>query len=368
MSDTLFQSYLTRLSGEGSSFWAGLSGSLGIETSSQRVRRGVAKDTVIVGYGFSYRSRMDSSDNKVGWFDFILPFVKDPIKHDLLSQRADFGWVIAPSHNLDSSGAQHPRHRLEQKTLSALISVPSWWRSVKVEVSWCWKSREDLAAATSVNLVKSDCDPKNEPHSYSLRLPGTVRDISRKLDIEVVEEPYLRTPWRQSLEVGRPGRLILTGGRLWRSTRVSLDNQIADSIEVLPDMSGLMVKFDCVERPVGWKSELQRIYDRTPRSTPNESGEPQKRRSGRSNRAEVRVWTSEGAADGYPVEMLPFSSEIGESPCYARRMLAGKRGMQVKIGSEEIAQRYIDMYDRQMGLAVAEKESAAKDEFAKLYQ
>jgi hypothetical protein len=37
------------------------------------------------------------------------------------------------------------------------------------------------------------------------------------------------------------------GGRLWRSTEVTLGSQVADRISVLPNMKGIVASFDCVQ-------------------------------------------------------------------------------------------------------------------------
>ncbi|HMB75233.1 MAG TPA: hypothetical protein VKN76_02450, partial [Kiloniellaceae bacterium] len=259
----------------------------------------------------------------------------------------------------DSGGSQHLNHRLEQRTLSALISVPSGWRSLELDVSWCWKSLRDLRPKKRAKLVQNKCNKDNEK-TYNLRLPGSVRDVSRKLGIEVVEEPYLRTRWDQTLEVGRSGRIILKGGLLWRSTKVTLGTQLADKIEVLPDMSGLIVEFDCVERPAGWPSEYQRLY--RPVAQQGESdAKAQQSQAPATTPISVRVWTSEGDAQGYDVVLRAFNSEIGEPPCYARRLLtdpllANRKGTTIEGDLAKLAAAYEKMYVNQVQKKVQKEE------------
>ncbi|MDX1401967.1 MAG: hypothetical protein R3245_08600, partial [Kiloniellales bacterium] len=337
VSDSIFYDYLVKLSATHGSFFGRLRTGLGIEDTSKIIRQGIAKEPLVVGYGFGrhpFSEDQETSDGNI-WPDrrsstaqrpsklvasaepksVSLGYSNEAADRDGLSRLASFGWVIAPSRELDDNRRTH--HRLEQRALSALISVPSWWRSIRLRVSWCWRFFEDLSNIGTGNLIRN-CMGKPSKVVYSLRLPGTVRDISRKLDIEVVEEPYLSTKSTQALEVGRPGRLILEGGRLWRSTRVTLDSQIANRIEVLPDMSGLIAYFDCVERPVGWPTELEKIYGS--KSPGDGRGSSSSRQQFGARAAAVRVWTSEGSAEGYQVDLVPFSSEVGEIPCYVRNL------------------------------------------------
>lgn len=165
-----------------------------------------------------------------------------------------FGWVIRPqlTGNPNSFDSPEFRHFLSHYSLSAVISIPSWWRSIKVHVNKCWVTNPKLSADFS-----SLCDNNDGlSPSFTIKVPGSARDINQKLRFEVVKAPYLLPknyePNRvQKIEVGRKGAVLLEGGRLWRSTVVMLDNQKADNIEVLPDMKAVMAIFQCVKPSAG---------------------------------------------------------------------------------------------------------------------
>jgi hypothetical protein len=99
--------------------------------------------------------------------------------------------------------------------------------------------------------------------------------VSSKLGFEIVQEPYLKRRHSEEnplgVEIGRPLDLLLTGGRIWRSTEVTLGSQKANDIVVLPNMEGIVAHFDCVE--------LQ-----TPLSDANPA-------------VQILVWTSEGVTE-----------------------------------------------------------------------
>lgn len=101
----------------------------------------------------------------------------------------------------------------------------------------------------------------------------------------------------QTLQVGYAGDVVLTGGRLWRSTEVTLGSQKADRITVLPNMEGIIASFTCVRPQGGWQG-----LGRTP---------PQP--------AVVRVWTSEGVTslegEWVTLEYPGTARARGAKPC-----------------------------------------------------
>ena len=121
---------------------------------------------------------------------------------------------------------------------------------------------------------------------------------------DVVQEPHLELGLsglnRITLETGRRGDVILKGGRLWRSTEVTLGSQKADEIVVLPNMEGIIATFRCV-RP-----QIPRIVD-------------------------LRVWTSEG------VTGPGLSAELSDPQDAAERTgtaSEGRKGRQKSCAGE----------------------------------
>jgi hypothetical protein len=192
---------------------------------------------------------------------------------------ARFGWVVAPNRQ-----GPEPWQRglsVQQAELGALVAVPSWWRTVLLRICTGFLKESDLPSITEVPLKDCRID--------ILRLPGTAQDVPRRLGVEVVKFPYIATPkpWLDTtLVAGRPGKLLLEGGRLWRSTVVMLGTQRADRIEVLPDMQGVSAFFSCVETPiVRWnRDSTDTQMSKSPMTlVPGQVEVP------------VRVWTSEGS-------------------------------------------------------------------------
>ena len=222
-----------------------------------------------------------------------------PKDEPYLSRGTEFGWFIAPEKRWgDGGGTWHP-HR--QYDLSAVISIPSWWRRVKLTASTCWRKLSDLEdlgneyidrCGRGENDGVDEGSGRGEDDSYFIKLPGDVGEVSRKFRIEVRDVPYILTKLYNSkfgqyvFHVGERAEIVIEGGRLWRSTRVTMGTQPADEITVLPHMEGIVATFDCVRRPP---------YSQMPEDLAR-SIYPDK---GKVYKAEVyvaplQVWTSEG--------------------------------------------------------------------------
>jgi hypothetical protein len=171
--------------------------------------------------------------------------------------RITFGWAIAPRLNLD------PKSDLQSNvtySLSAVVSLPSWWSSVRAEYLTCWIDAgsvdpKRVARQATEKIEEGDCSgnsnsAKNDRSGRTsdlIRLPFTATEISRKLGFELLDVPHLASQQTLStLRVGYPGELLLAGERLWRSTDVFLNSQRADRIMVLPNMKGIVAHFNCV--------------------------------------------------------------------------------------------------------------------------
>jgi hypothetical protein len=219
------------------------------------------RNPIIVGYGTPLVDRDK-------------PLKRDEPKTDE-PPKTVFGWVIHPRLMPQREpGDKAYRHTARHYPLSAVISLPSWWKSLKITVCTRWVDSD------TTECLKEVREP-SPPHTYYIQVPGAVREIREKLRYEVRTEPYIAFNSaynqynEQYLEIGRPARIILEGGRLWRSTVVMMGPQQANTIEVLPDMAGIIAEFKCVRPPPG-------VSGIAPPGTEHE------------HPAAVWVWTSEG--------------------------------------------------------------------------
>lgn len=216
-------------------------------------------------------------------------------------ETARFGWIVGPRAETSASEEAVFRHVPTQMPLSAVVSVPGWWRHVLVRSQACWVS-EDGPVSVGWSVVRwlrgsgtlvgfEECRKAVErKEGLPIVLPIVSQEISRVLGQDLVRRPFLKAPRALPVvRVGEEASLLIEGGYLWRSTVVTLGGQPANSIEVLPNMQGIVAKFDRVSAPTLMLSQSQCQGSGHSRGGP-EGGES-------LQAAELRVWTSEGVTE-----------------------------------------------------------------------
>ncbi len=244
----------------------------------------------------------------------------------LLRRQSDvtthFGWMILPRANMaDEIGGDA---QVDDSVLvSALVSLPSWWGRAQIEIQTCWMERNEVSTILKVEDLCGSRTPEGETigiatqhHIMHVKLPGTAEEVLSRMAFFPLKAPYLTEGRGQAnvVEVGRPGHVTLVGSRLWKNPRVRLGHQWADSVEVLPDMRGLIARFKCVEPEPGLAA-----------TTASSDLAGRIRSSG--NRP-VRIWTSEGTTSTLSVIVRPFaprdSGDPGKDPpCWMREETSG---------------------------------------------
>lgn len=161
--------------------------------------------------------------------------------------QAVFGWLIGPRFQVsnDGTGIQY-RHVSVQNSLSALVSLPSGWPQVKINVQTSW--------------IKEDGSEHNvKSHSYNISLP---LDVDRLTDAVSGDgcggegsKPLVFQSQMDNiiLREGDPAQVLIPGRNLWRSTVVTIGTQPSDRIIVLPNMEGIIAQFDKIRAPAWGK-------------------------------------------------------------------------------------------------------------------
>ena len=213
----------------------------------------------------------------------------------------DFGWILGPKFLFSdrSKGEIRFRHTPVQNSLSAVISVPSWWTAINLEIDTCWVDQDQLSQMRPAlvqgfgpeedrNFIEGLCDVEltgsrhNVDIDYVVRLPGSVEELPRKFGYEIERVPAITGGGKLAdFYVGQENAsLIIQGNELWRSTVVTMGHQKADNIEVLPNMKGILATFRKVDIP----SEKIEHDPKGERGRPVDC----------FVQSEIVVWTSEG--------------------------------------------------------------------------
>jgi hypothetical protein len=198
--------------------------------------------------------------------------------------KPEFGWIVDPSSSAFAVGEIRP----VSESMMAIVSVPAWWEELHLTVETGWisgdgewvadksQAQSQASKATpdskSSNSISGKASP-GEPPSISVVLPNSYEGIDAFLMQVKRRKPVIvEADFEQNeLTACAPANLLIRGNRLWRNSVVTLGSQEADTIRVMPNMDGILAKFDSVSIP----HEL----------------------TGSSGIAKLRVWTSEGMAE-----------------------------------------------------------------------
>ena len=123
------------------------------------------------------------------------------------------------------------------------------------------------------------------PNSYE-GIDALLLQVKRRKPV-IVEADFEQA----TLTACTPARILIRGNRLWRNSVVTLGAQEATEIKVMPNMEGILARFDRVEIP------------------------------DQSDEETLRVWTSEGMAElrqkiaiNIPASIAPSDRELRRCP------------------------------------------------------
>lgn len=208
---------------------------------NQKMMQTILREPLIVGYTEAGKAAGDN-----------------PYKAAL--DRANFGWLIGPRFGL----AQKPfrgetvnmDHRPIQNSLAAAVSLPAWSTRAKVTIRTCWKPKRSIHGDP---LARCKDSGKIDERVHYVELPGRIDTIHNLLVNRA--EPMPQGWENYEVMTGSRAALLIKGTNLWRSTEVTLGAQTADEIRVLPDMTGIIARFDRVQEPASLDGNAPRTVD-----------------------------------------------------------------------------------------------------------
>jgi hypothetical protein len=231
------------------------------------------------------------------------------------SDDLNFGWALYPPTQAGSRYGGNISYRPmppTQRSLSALITVPSYWKRAKLKVETGW-------------LDNNGSFVFGHSHPYAVTLPldyealdtilvGPARRDNQRPSIAIE-----RLPDNIEVEACQRAEILIPGRRLWRSTVVVLGGQRANEVLVLPDMRGIIATFHKIA-PRGGSEEIKAISPGSPEETKiSPRADPEETKISESatledkttprgppgeavTERELQVWTSEGVAP--PLQVL----------------------------------------------------------------
>ncbi|MEM7303240.1 MAG: hypothetical protein AAF468_19335 [Pseudomonadota bacterium] len=226
-------------------------------------------------------------------------------------RRAVFGWYVMPDQTRGFLGTD-PRLSSANLNLSALISLPAWWDSVRINVDWAWVRPGTVRAGPP---RKDEINTRNL-HTQTMRIELPTR-------LEFLRNHFSRAGGigpsldrlriqRRELKACQKAEIVIYGERLWRSTAVTLGSQKASLIQVMPNMRGIIATFDQVRPYLPKAGELNELFGvgrLAIQGSPDANSDKQD--------VPLTVWTSEGhvtLVDTYFVNMPKDANPGGRAP------------------------------------------------------
>ncbi len=298
-----------------------------------RQKSGLHGQPVLIGYGSESKilsdlkktvvvKRLQDSGYSVEQIDAK---IGDLTAHEFAQLKVPkVGWAIFPGAG-NRSGIHSRRLEPVQKSLSALFSVPAWWGSLKLGVNLGWidqygeiffinergkpQNADGKAGGPAIRRLIEQSPHRGDvancefTHCYIVPLPenyASVSDFQNHAAIRVPKISELDTLDQIKVRSCRAASISISGDRLWRNTTVTLGGQIADRIEVLPNMKGVVATFEPVKLYHRLSVDPERLFVA---DQPVDTS--------------LTVWTSEGKVDyPYPIKVYPpLKEEVQKGDC-----------------------------------------------------
>jgi hypothetical protein len=200
----------------------------------------------------------------------------------------NFGWALYPPAQAGSRYGEAISYRPmppTQRSLSALVTVPSFWKRVKLELDTGWIN--DNGSFTVGNIYTYSVTLPLDYEALDTILVGPARRDSQRPSIAIE-----RLPDSIEVEACQRAEILIPGRRLWRSTVVVLGGQRANEVVVLPDMRGIIATFYKIAARGGTEDV---------KTAPAAGAQDARTGSAAASEEtvterELQVWTSEGVA------------------------------------------------------------------------
>ena len=161
-----------------------------------------------------------------------------------------FGWVFGPKVvNNHIVGEVRLEHSLAVYNVSADVSVPGWWPSLRLSVETTWV--ENWHAD---NIIHDTQDSSDEDKLYNVVFPLSSASLDNLTDFLAASTigTWMYNPQTPSISNVIPSLIsgcqdevtfLIYGDKLWKQSEVYLGGFPADRVNVLPQMSGIAAKF-----------------------------------------------------------------------------------------------------------------------------
>ena len=183
-----------------------------------------------------------------------------------------FGWLLGPRFEIGEDAKVCFNHTPVQHSVQATVVVPAWWPSLTLSQRYEWRKEYPIwwpIWTWCKNGMRSSY--KSDSKFVPVSLPRDYSAITRALlarHDQSLNKPSILPRWnadaknvRQqiTLREGSDETVLIHGRDLWRNPEVYIGGQLADSVQILPDMAGLRASFTSIRLPAAEKREAQLV-------------------------------------------------------------------------------------------------------------
>jgi hypothetical protein len=178
----------------------------------------------------------------------------------------NFGWVFGPKVTVDAANSELALSQvLVQQPVTADISVPGWWRSLRLRVETVWAANfEDslIAGAAFDGQSNAAAQPNERATDYIMDVPLQTNPATYEQLTEYIanktwglqyKEPVILSVTPETLPACDKVTLLIAGTDLWRGVQAYIGGIAASEIKIMPDMQGLAATFDLSKADLGVK-------------------------------------------------------------------------------------------------------------------
>ena len=265
-------------------------------TPKERVQRIAGETRALQNLGLGLEGAAGVVDGRLSYSERAAAQANAVMRQPLLVGYSDspddpetavMGWLIGPRFKLPSSAGEAVsfRHVPIQHSLTSIVSVPYWWKELKLVTKTYWLDGRGDRYSQSGAPLDDDAYKTLVGEQTTVKLPYDTQGIENLL-LGRRQGPQVISTVNEDrvLMACTRGSVIIRGRELWRSTTVTLGAQRADEIMVLPNMNGIIATFNVVQPPPGL-----------------ETLKPLK----------LVVWTSGGEADAGQVTVVRAHGAVG---------------------------------------------------------
>lgn len=206
--------------------------------------------------GLGYMRSVSGKADAIERVPLVIGFSSGGLKNRGTSglSEAQFGWLLGPKVVIDSEKkALALEHQLSPYTLTADVSMPGWWPEVTIK-SWAawapdWRNG-DLKVMNEHAAGKPNVVPMRHTKADLSSLTSLLLTADQNkndfigMGIKLVEPKITEIEPSVVPDCSKAVTFLVKGRNLWRGTTAFLNGVKASSVDVMPDMAGLIVSVD----------------------------------------------------------------------------------------------------------------------------